>query len=245
MTSGGSTGRPEADRRSRRRRWPTRPSPRTACSCAASRSCPGRSTTPGPSSSSWQCAALGRDADPDARASTPEACLRLIERHRVDWALFVPTMMQRIWKLPARRRARRYDLSSLRRVMCTGAPSPAVAEARVDRVARPREDLGGLRRHRAHRGHADLRHGVARAPGLRREAAARAQDADPPRRRQRAARPARSARSSCCRPRAAARPTATSAPRPSATRRRLGERSATWAGSTPTATSTSPTARPT
>jgi bile acid-coenzyme A ligase len=33
-------------------------------------------------------------------------------------------MMQRIWKLPAAVRER-YDVSSLRRVMCTGAPSPA------------------------------------------------------------------------------------------------------------------------
>jgi bile acid-coenzyme A ligase len=53
-----------------------------------------------------------------------EQSLALIDRHRVDWVLFVPTMMQRIWRLPEAVRAR-YDLSSLRRVMCTGAPSPA------------------------------------------------------------------------------------------------------------------------
>jgi bile acid-coenzyme A ligase len=51
-------------------------------------------------------------------------CLELIEAHRVDWVLFVPTMMQRIWRLPEELRAR-FDLSSLRRVTCTGAPSPA------------------------------------------------------------------------------------------------------------------------
>ncbi len=51
-------------------------------------------------------------------------CLELIERHRVDRVLFVPTMMQRIWRLPERDR-RRFDLASLERVMCTGAPSPA------------------------------------------------------------------------------------------------------------------------
>jgi bile acid-coenzyme A ligase len=50
--------------------------------------------------------------------------LELIERHRVDWVLFVPTMMQRIWRLGPEQRER-FDLSSLRRVMCTGAPSPA------------------------------------------------------------------------------------------------------------------------
>jgi len=49
--------------------------------------------------------------------------LALIERHGVDWVLFVPTMMQRIWRLHRAEREAA-DLSSLRRVMCTGAPSP-------------------------------------------------------------------------------------------------------------------------
>ena len=52
----------------------------------------------------------------------PEEALALVERHRVEWVLFVPTMMQRIWRLPEATRAR-YDLSSLRRVMSTGAPT--------------------------------------------------------------------------------------------------------------------------
>jgi len=54
----------------------------------------------------------------------PEESLALIEGHRVDYALFVPTMMQRIWRLPEATRTR-YDLSSLRSVMASGAPSPA------------------------------------------------------------------------------------------------------------------------
>jgi bile acid-coenzyme A ligase len=53
-----------------------------------------------------------------------EESLALVERHQVDYALFVPTMMQRIWRLPEATRAR-YDLSSLRSVMASGAPSPA------------------------------------------------------------------------------------------------------------------------
>jgi bile acid-coenzyme A ligase len=53
----------------------------------------------------------------------PERALALIERRRADWVLFVPTMMQRIWRLPEAVRSR-YDLSTLKRVMCTGAPSP-------------------------------------------------------------------------------------------------------------------------
>lgn len=52
-----------------------------------------------------------------------QTSLALIERHRVDWVLFVPTMMQRIWRLPDEIR-NGFDLSSLNRVMCTGAPSP-------------------------------------------------------------------------------------------------------------------------
>ena len=51
------------------------------------------------------------------------ACLALIEKHRVDWVLFVPTMMQRIWKLPSEERDG-CDLASLATVMCSGAPSP-------------------------------------------------------------------------------------------------------------------------
>ena len=53
-----------------------------------------------------------------------EACLRLIEAERVTWVCMVPTMMQRIWALPAEVRER-YDLSSLRFVWHLGAPCPA------------------------------------------------------------------------------------------------------------------------
>ena len=47
--------------------------------------------------------------------------LRLIERYRVQWVFFVPTMMHRIWRLPDREQ---YDVSSLRTVFSTGAPWP-------------------------------------------------------------------------------------------------------------------------
>ncbi len=53
----------------------------------------------------------------------PEQALALIERHRVEWVNFVPTMMHRIWRLPEATRAR-YDLSSLRVVMSSGAAIP-------------------------------------------------------------------------------------------------------------------------
>ena len=53
-----------------------------------------------------------------------EEALRLIEQERVEWVCMVPTMMHRIWSLPAAVRAR-YDLSSLRRVLHLAAPCPS------------------------------------------------------------------------------------------------------------------------
>jgi bile acid-coenzyme A ligase len=53
-----------------------------------------------------------------------EEALRLIERHRVQWVNFVPTMMHRIWALRAAVRDR-YDLSSLETVFHMAAPMPA------------------------------------------------------------------------------------------------------------------------
>jgi bile acid-coenzyme A ligase len=50
-------------------------------------------------------------------------CLELIERHRVDQVLFVPTMLHRIWRLPDSERSR-HDVSSLRIVFTGGAPCP-------------------------------------------------------------------------------------------------------------------------
>jgi len=122
MTSGGSTGRPKlivdltpalVD--------PT--VPENGMQLRGTTLVPGPLYHAGPFIVSWQCLLSGGTLLLMTRFE-PEECLRLVERHRVDWALFVPTMMQRIWKLPAERRER-YDVSSLRRVMCTGAPSPA------------------------------------------------------------------------------------------------------------------------
>ena len=52
-----------------------------------------------------------------------EGALRLVERHRVSWMLLVPTMMQRIWRLPHDVRTS-YDVSSVERVLHLGAPCP-------------------------------------------------------------------------------------------------------------------------
>jgi bile acid-coenzyme A ligase len=51
------------------------------------------------------------------------AFLELVERHRVDHAYLVPTMMSRVWKLPAAERER-FDLSSLRVAYHLAAPCP-------------------------------------------------------------------------------------------------------------------------
>jgi bile acid-coenzyme A ligase len=122
MTSGGSTGRPKLI---------VDLTPALADPALAENGMQLRGTTlvpgplyhAGPFIVSWQCLLSGGTLILTTRFD-PEVCLRLIEQHRVDWALFVPTMMQRIWRLPSDVRARA-DLSSLRRVMCTGAPSPA------------------------------------------------------------------------------------------------------------------------
>lgn len=54
----------------------------------------------------------------------PVETLRLIERHKVRWLYLVPTMMARIWDLPAEQRSA-FDLSSLEAVVHMAAPCPA------------------------------------------------------------------------------------------------------------------------
>ncbi|MFK8850125.1 acyl-CoA synthetase [Streptomyces sp. Ac-502] len=63
-------------------------------------------------------------------AFTPQGVLRAVERHRVDSALLVPTMLQRLLEHPQRPHT---DLSSLRRLVYGGSPIPesTLAEARA------------------------------------------------------------------------------------------------------------------
>lgn len=53
----------------------------------------------------------------------PLRALQLIERYRVSWVNFVPTMMARIWKLPPKQRDA-FDLSSLRSVWHVASACP-------------------------------------------------------------------------------------------------------------------------
>ncbi|NIB38946.1 AMP-binding protein [Pseudomaricurvus alkylphenolicus] len=51
----------------------------------------------------------------------PELTLRMIEKHRINWIILVPTMMHRIWHLPEAVRDS-YNLDSLQVVMSSSAP---------------------------------------------------------------------------------------------------------------------------
>ncbi len=121
MTSGGSTGRPKVILDlSPGRCDPTQPENRMQL--GGTTLVPGPLYHAGPFITAWQSLLCGRRIVVLERFD-PAECLRVIERYRVDWVLFVPTMMQRIWRLPETQRER-WDLSSLDTVMCSGAPSP-------------------------------------------------------------------------------------------------------------------------
>lgn len=82
------------------------------------------------------------------RRFDPEESLRLIERHRVQWVNLVPTMLHRIMRLPDAVKAR-YDLSSLERVVSSGAPcAPWLMRAWIDWIGPDRmfEAYGGTER---------------------------------------------------------------------------------------------------
>jgi bile acid-coenzyme A ligase len=121
MTSGGSTGRPKVilDLTSA---CCDPEQPENRMTLGGTTLVPGPLYHAGPFITAWQSLLCGRRIVLLERFE-PGECLELIERHRVDWVLFVPTMMQRIWRLPKAER-QRFSLSSLQTVMCSGAPSP-------------------------------------------------------------------------------------------------------------------------
>ncbi|TDJ07578.1 MAG: acid--CoA ligase [Deltaproteobacteria bacterium] len=121
MTSGGSTGRPKVIVDI----TPALCDPEVAendMRPGGATLVPGPLYHSGPFITAWQALLSGGHIVVLSRFDAA-LCLQLIERHRVDWVLFVPTMMQRIWRLPAEEREC-WDLSSLRVVMCSGAASP-------------------------------------------------------------------------------------------------------------------------
>jgi bile acid-coenzyme A ligase len=122
MTSGGSTGRPKII-------LDTLPSlvdpevPQNRMKCGGTLLAPGPLYHAGPFITAWQALLSGGRVVVMDHFDA-ERALALVEQHRVDWILFVPTMMQRIWRLDEGTR-NAFDLSSVETVMCTGAPSPA------------------------------------------------------------------------------------------------------------------------
>jgi bile acid-coenzyme A ligase len=121
MTSGGSTGRPKliVDL------TPALCDPEVAENYMQPRGvafAPGPLYHAGPFIVAWQCILSGGTLVLMERFDA-ERALAAIEAHGVDWVLFVPTMMQRIARLPEAVR-NKYRVASLRRVMCSGAPSP-------------------------------------------------------------------------------------------------------------------------
>jgi bile acid-coenzyme A ligase len=52
-----------------------------------------------------------------------EACLKLIEKYRIEWTTMVPTMLNRIWRLDDETKDR-YSLDSLRCILHTAAACP-------------------------------------------------------------------------------------------------------------------------
>ncbi|GGC88030.1 AMP-binding protein [Chelatococcus reniformis] len=113
MTSGGSTGRPKliVDRT---------PGVRDPSKAPGNQMLGDTMLNPGPLyhnapfAMSSQCLFSGGHVV-DMGKFDPLHTLQLIERYRVNWVNFVPTMMHRIWRLPPEQRDS-FDLSSLRAV---------------------------------------------------------------------------------------------------------------------------------
>jgi len=122
MTTGGSTGRPKLILLSIKPEYDTdRPA-----SILAPNGCvlvPGPMYHAAPFGSATQALLAGVELVLMRRFDAAR-CLELIERHRVEQILFVPTMMQRISRLPPDQRAAS-DVSSLRVVFTGSAPCPA------------------------------------------------------------------------------------------------------------------------
>src|SRR5262245_41015665 len=122
LASGGSTGQPKLILpRNPGAYDPVAPSPIFKARAAVL--VPGPLYHAVPFSAAWQGLFGGAKVVLMRRFDASE-CLALIEKHRIDRVHFVPTMMQRIWKLPLASRLAR-DVSSLEFVMTGSAPVPA------------------------------------------------------------------------------------------------------------------------
>lgn len=76
------------------------------------------------------CAMLGATAVP-MRKFDPETYLQMVEAERISWSFVVPTIIQRILALPDRVK-KKYDLSSMRTLLCAAAPCPPEAKIGIN-----------------------------------------------------------------------------------------------------------------
>ncbi|RZU36789.1 long-chain acyl-CoA synthetase [Fluviicoccus keumensis] len=65
------------------------------------------------------------------RKFTAEAFLQMIEAERISWTFVAPTMLERVLALPDEVR-QRYDLSSMRTLICAAAPCPAPVKIAIN-----------------------------------------------------------------------------------------------------------------
>lgn len=69
------------------------------------------------------------------RKFTAEAFLQAIEAERINWTFVAPTMLERVLALPDEVR-RRYDLSSMRALICAAAPCPPPVKKGINALFR-------------------------------------------------------------------------------------------------------------
>ena len=122
LASGGSTGKPKLIVDAN----PALFDPEIAINHMQIQGCilvPGPLYHNGPFITLFQCLLSGGKAVVMSRFDASDA-IGLIEQYKVDWVLFVPTMMHRIWRLDQVERTSK-DISSLRIVISTAAPVPA------------------------------------------------------------------------------------------------------------------------
>lgn len=122
-TSGGSTGRPKIIVSGTEGVFDSAPRTFSRMEPGGCEVVPGPLYHNGPFTYSMQGLFMGKHLAVLSRFD-PSLTLELIERHRCDWILLVPTMMHRIWRLPEEEKQSR-DLSSLQVVLHLAAPCPA------------------------------------------------------------------------------------------------------------------------
>lgn len=121
-TSGGSTGRPKLIVAATPGMVDPREPPVPYMQVDDAQLVPGPLYHNGPFIYSMRGLTIGHHVVVMSRFDAAQA-LALIEKHRVNWTMLVPTMMSRIWRLPDDVRMRA-DLSSLRTILHLAAPCP-------------------------------------------------------------------------------------------------------------------------